>query len=87
MEDEHRRSKGERGGSQPLPKLRKAAAAARGEFTKEKEGEEEMDIEAMVAETPLSGMKPLESPYGYNCYKVDIGDERYDTKQDPPNKF
>ena len=42
-------------------------------------GEEEMDIEAIIAETPSSGMEPLESPYGYNCYKVDIGDERYDT--------
>ena len=68
MGDEHEEVKRrKRGSSQPFPKLRKAAAVARGEHHWGERGEEEMDIEAMVAETPSSGMKSLESPYGYNC--------------------
>ena len=85
MGSEHEVKRRKRGSPQPFPNLKKAAAAVRGDHTEEEEGEE-MDIEAMVAETPSSGKEPIESPYGYNCYKVDIGDQRYHTKQDPSSK-
>ena len=85
MGSEHEEVKRRKRGSlQPFPNLKKAASSVRGDHTEEEEGEE-MDIEAMVAETPSSGKEPIESPYGYNCYKVDIGDPKYHTKQNPPN--
>ena len=38
------------------------------------EGEEAMDIENQILETPSHGDVPLDSPYPYKCFKVNIDD-------------
>ena len=55
------------------------------EGEEEEEEEEEMDVEEMLAETPSFGAKPLDCTYPYKCFKVNINDSKYDTKQDPPS--
>ena len=86
MSDPHVQVKRKRRG-QPFPQLRKQRGFDVGEEEEgeEEEEEEDMDVEQILAETPSVGNKPLDSPYPYKCYRVDINNPKYDTKQDPPS--
>ena len=80
MSDPHVQAKRKRRG-QPFPQLRKQRGFDVGEEEEgEEEEEEDMDVEQILSETPSVGNKPLDSPYPYKCYRVDINNPKYDTK-------